>query len=86
MTMLTKIGNSQGVRIPKSLIQQAGLEGSRIEFELLEDGLLLKPVKKNTRECWADNIKQILDKNSSKVDERELKDMLNDSDLEDLQW
>ena len=53
MTMLTKIGNSQGVRIPKPLIKQAKLENCEIEFELTKDGLLLKPVKNNPREGWS---------------------------------
>lgn len=42
MTKLVKIGNSQGVKIPKDLIKLANLSGE-IEFELKENGLLLKP-------------------------------------------
>jgi antitoxin MazE len=55
--MLTKIGNSQGVRIPKPLIKQAKLENCVIEFELTKDGLLLKPVKNNPREGWEEKFK-----------------------------
>ncbi|MEA2111469.1 MAG: AbrB/MazE/SpoVT family DNA-binding domain-containing protein, partial [Campylobacterota bacterium] len=44
MTTLTKIGNSQGIRIPKPLIQQAHLENASLELEVLENGLLIKPV------------------------------------------
>ncbi len=32
MTTLTKIGNSQGIRIPKILIQQAHLENVNLEL------------------------------------------------------
>ena len=86
MTMLTKIGNSQGVRIPKPIIKQANLENVEIEFEVVKDGLLLKPVKKMVRENWEDNIKDILSKNRDKKDEGLLKEFLNDDDLDEWEW
>ncbi|HQS65853.1 MAG TPA: AbrB/MazE/SpoVT family DNA-binding domain-containing protein [Sulfuricurvum sp.] len=61
MTMLIKIGNSQGVRIPKAIIKQAHLENSPLEFEVTAQGLLLKPVQKKPREGWADAFKQMAD-------------------------
>ena len=45
MTMLTKIGNSKGIRIPKPLIEQAHLEDTQLELEVLKNGLLIKPIK-----------------------------------------
>lgn len=86
MTMLTKIGNSQGIRIPKALIKEAHLENVEIDLEVVENGLLLKPIKKNTRENWEENIKQVLEKNKNKKDDALLEDFLNDSDLEDYEW
>ena len=86
MTMLTKIGNSQGIRIPKALIKEAHLENVEIDLEVVENGLLLKPIKKNTRENWEENIKEVLEKNKNKKDEAILEDFLNDSDLEDYEW
>jgi len=38
--MLTRIGNSQGIRIPKPLIAQAHLANVELDFEVLENGLL----------------------------------------------
>ena len=86
MTMLTKIGNSQGIRIPKALIKEAHLENVEIDLEVVENGLLLKPIKKTARENWEENIKQVLEKNKNKKDEGVLEDFLNDSDLEDYEW
>ena len=86
MTMLTKIGNSQGIRIPKALIKEAHLENVEIDLEVVENGLLLKPIKKSARENWEENIKQVLEKNKNKKDEGVLEDFLNDSDLEDYEW
>ncbi len=86
MTMLTKIGNSQGIRIPKPIIKQAKLENSEIEFVVVKDGLLLKPVKKTVRENWENNIKDVLSKNRDKKDDGVLEDFLNDNDLDAWEW
>ena len=86
MTTLTKIGNSQGIRIPKPLIQQAHLENVSLELEVLENGLLIRPINNTSRETWRENIKQVLLKNENSQDEALLDDFLNDNDLEDWQW
>jgi len=86
MTTLTKIGNSQGIRIPKILIQQAHLENVNLELEVLENGLLIKPVNNTDRDTWKENITKILSKNEGLQDDGLLEDLLNDNDLEDWQW
>ena len=47
---LVKIGNSHGIRIPKTLIEQCGFNGE-IELEVKEGALLLRPAKPS-REGW----------------------------------
>lgn len=86
MTTLTKIGNSQGIRIPKPLIQQAHLENVSLELEVLENGLLIKPINNTSRATWKENIEQVMLKNKGSHDEALLEDFLNDNDLEDFQW
>jgi len=86
MTTLTKIGNSQGIRIPKPLIQQAHLENVSLELEVLENGLLIKPVNNTGRDTWKENIEKILSKNKNIKDAGVLEDLLNDNDLEDFEW
>jgi antitoxin MazE len=49
-TRLIKIGNSQGVRIPKLLIDQIGL-GSEVEIEAQSGQLVIRPAK-SPREGW----------------------------------
>jgi antitoxin MazE len=51
MATLIKIGNSQGVRIPKAIIEQTQLSDKELEFKVIEDGLLIQPVKK-PRQGW----------------------------------
>ena len=49
-TQLIKIGNSQGIRIPKVLIEQRGLH-SEVELEVREDCLVIRPASR-PREGW----------------------------------
>lgn len=53
MTTLIRIGNSQGVRIPKAIIEQAKLAEKKLSFEVTQAGLLIKPIAPNPREGWA---------------------------------
>ncbi len=86
MTTLTKIGNSQGIRIPKPLIQQAHLENVSLELEVLENGLLIKPINNTGRDSWKENIEKVLSKHKGAKDEGVLEELLNDNDLEDFEW
>ena len=86
MTTLTKIGNSQGIRIPKLLIEQAHLENVSLELEVLENGLLIKPVNNIGRDTWRENIEKMTAKHNRIKDEGVLEELLNDNDLEDFEW
>ena len=86
MTMLTRIGNSQGIRIPKPLIAQANLENTQLDLEIVEEGLLIKPILNTRRKNWKSNIESVLLKNKDKKDEAVISELLNDSDLEDFKW
>jgi len=86
MTMLTRIGNSQGIRIPKLLIAQAHLENVQIDLEVVENGLLLKPILSSKRENWKSNIEKVLSQNDDREDTEIIDEFLNDNDLEDYQW
>jgi antitoxin MazE len=49
-TRLIKIGNSQGIRIPKALIEQVGL-GPDVEVEAQDGQLVIRPVR-HPRAGW----------------------------------
>jgi len=57
MAKIIKIGNSQGVRIPKPIIALANLENIELDFVVLDSGLLITPDKK-ARVEWKNNVKQ----------------------------
>ncbi len=43
-TKLIQIGNSFGIRIPKSIIRQFDLDKNNLEIVVKEDGILITPV------------------------------------------
>ena len=47
MAQIIKIGNSQGIRIPKPIVSIANLENQELDFIVLNDGLLITPDKKS---------------------------------------
>lgn len=49
-TKLVRIGNSQGVRIPKPLLEQAGLEGE-VRLRVVESGIMIEGATR-TRAGW----------------------------------
>ena len=50
ITNLIQIGNSQGIRLPKAVIEQCGFK--KISLEILKDGIFLRPVKQNDIDEW----------------------------------
>ncbi len=55
MAHLIRIGNSQGIRIPKPLIELAQLEGKELQLRLVEGGLLISPearVREGLAKCY----------------------------------
>jgi len=46
MAKIIKIGNSQGIRIPKPIVELANLENKELDFVVLDSGLLITPDKK----------------------------------------
>lgn len=70
MTTLIRIGNSQGVRIPKAIIEQAHLEDKELKFKVTDDGLLIQPVKKN-RDGWKEQFDKALQFQSSNNEDHE---------------
>ena len=51
-TRIVKIGNSRGIRLPKPLIEEAGL-GEDVELRVVADGLMIERTQR-TREGWAE--------------------------------
>ena len=54
MAKIIQIGNSQGIRIPKPIIELANLGDKELEFVVMDSGLLITPEKK-VRVGWGIN-------------------------------
>lgn len=49
---IVRIGNSRGVRIPKPLLEQAGLEG-RVRLRVVDSGILIER-QEAARQGWSE--------------------------------
>ena len=56
-TRIIRIGNSQGIRIPKPLLKQTGLE-DEVELEVSDDRIVIGPVK-NPRQGWEEAFREM---------------------------
>jgi len=75
------IGNSKGIRIPKSIMKHCHIENI-VEMEIEDDRIILKPVKKKPRQDWHQYFKQMY----SNGDDNLLIDDSIDLDMEDWEW
>jgi antitoxin MazE len=86
-THLIPIGNSRGIRIPKALIEQCGLEGE-VELHVKDNQLMISP-KRKAREGWAKMLKEAQKRGDLEMTDEE-KDWLNapatSFDEEDWTW
>ena len=59
-TRLVRIGNSRGIRIPKPLLEQAGLE-EEVELRVVDDGLVIEAAHP-PRTGWSEAAQLIRDR------------------------
>ena len=57
---LVRIGNSRGVRIPKPMIEEAGLEGE-VRLRVIENGIIIEPAHE-PRGDWGEAAKTLHDR------------------------
>jgi antitoxin MazE len=55
-----KIGNSQGLRIPKPILEQTGIRND-VEIEVEKNQIIIRPIK-NARDGWDDAFKAMGEK------------------------
>ncbi len=56
-TRIVRIGNSQGIRIPKPLLEQTGLR-DEVELSVQDDALVIRPARK-ARAGWAEALREM---------------------------
>ena len=55
---IRRMGNSQGVLIPKSMLAQVGLETSA-DLQVRNGVIEIRPVQRNPREGWAEDARKL---------------------------
>ena len=81
LTTIRRLGNSQGILIPKPLLQQVGLV-DQADLRVEGDALVLRKPKAEARSGWAEASKHLA---SSGDDTLVLPEFANDGDAE-LVW
>jgi antitoxin MazE len=64
-TRLIRIGNSQGIRIPRAVVEQTGLQGE-LELEVRRRQLLVRPAS-HPREGWEDQFRRMADRGDDRA-------------------
>lgn len=84
MVHLVKIGNSQGIRIPKPLVDQARLEGKELKLQLVNGGLLISP-QSEIRAGWKEAIERSIETHGPERLDKEWINLPLSSD-DELEW
>ena len=82
-TKITKIGNSQGIIIPKAIIEQCGLK-DRVNIEIKDNCIVISPQTDNPRQGWE---AKIIAAGANNSDELLMEDYLEHTwDKEEWEW
>ena len=82
-TRIIRVGNSQGIVLPKKLLQQYQLSGA-VDLLPTPDGLLITPIVQPTRQGWEKQFQAaMLD---GQEPEGELLEGFADTEFEDGEW
>ena len=76
-----QIGNSKGLRIPKSVLKQCNIK-DKVEMEIDDDTIVIKALKKDVRKNWDKAFKNMNDNKDDKL----LIDDSVDIEMEDWEW
>jgi antitoxin MazE len=84
---LVRIGNSRGVRLPKAIIEQAGLT-SDIEIAVRDNQVVISSSSsENPRAGWEEQIKKALAEHGDDIEEfRDWQNLPNDFDEKEWTW
>jgi antitoxin MazE len=64
-TRIVKIGNSQGIRIPKLLLDQLGF-GSEVEIAVQQQALIIRPLQ-HPRHGWEDQFRAMAEQGDDRL-------------------
>lgn len=81
---LRRIGNSQGVILPRPMLQQVGIE-NEIDLEVADGAIILRPAKSHPRTGWEEAFAKAAE--AGHVPDEDLFDgIANEFDQTEWQW
>ena len=83
-THIVKIGNSQGIRIPKILLEQTGLQ-EEVEIEVNNNQLIIRPVRK-VREGWDHAFRRMAETGDDQLLDEDVTMNQNSWDSQEWEW
>ncbi len=81
---IIRIGNSQGIRIPKPIIEESGLQGE-VELQLHENGIVIRPIAKR-RAGWDQAFQSMAAGRDDQLLDEESLAYQSSWDVEEWQW
>ncbi|MGH7457258.1 MAG: AbrB/MazE/SpoVT family DNA-binding domain-containing protein [bacterium] len=81
-TKIIQIGNSQGIRIPKALLEQSGINGE-VQLEVLRQQIIIRPARR-ARQGWAEAFRLMAARGDDKLLDGEA--VLNQSSWDKTEW
>jgi antitoxin MazE len=63
---VVRIGNSQGIRLPKALLETIHAE-KKLDVEVENNKIILRPVHSSSRQDWSEKFKQMHKKGEDKL-------------------
>lgn len=79
LVTVVPIGNSRGIRIPKSVLKQLNIE-EKVEMEVHDTEILIRPITRKPREGWSEKFIKMYQNGDDKLF---IDDII---ELEDFQW
>jgi len=81
-TRIVKIGNSQGIRIPKPLLEQTSL-GEEVELEVRDDQIVIRSPR-HPRQGWDEEFQLMAERGDDQLLDNEIS--LSSWDQDEWQW
>ncbi len=78
---IVPIGNSKGIRIPKAILDQCGIE-NEVDLEVENGKIIIEPINKIPRKGWTESFTQMAETGE---DHLLLEDTI-DLEMEDWEW
>jgi antitoxin MazE len=78
---VVQIGNSKGIRLPKSILEQCDIT-DKVELEVHDKEITLKSIKKKIRDGWGEKFREMAENGDDKL---AIDDSI-DIDMKNWEW